>query len=322
VPTSVVLPTQTWTPACDEVAAQLGPDDELLVVCDTDDDPVAGRSDLPGRVAVVAAGEPEGCSGKANAIAAGMEAASYDRVVWTDDDFHHPPDWLDTLRADYERHGPVTELPFFAGRDPLATLLEPLYAVGGTLAVYAGGKVWAGAVVFERDDLDVRKTTDSSSAPHQNAERSEDADAFVTDLRRTVSDDGLLTEYLEVTPVRRTRRVPVGGTLRQTLERHVRFSKLVARHDPVGTTAGSAATLALFVACLLVPLYAAVGLTALTAGVYAFFGEWRWTAVLAYPAALAALPLGVYATGRRTFVWGGRRYRWRSKFDVEVVGEE
>lgn len=31
-----------------------------------------------------------------------MEAARHDRLVWTDDDFHHPPDWLATLSADYE----------------------------------------------------------------------------------------------------------------------------------------------------------------------------------------------------------------------------
>jgi hypothetical protein len=35
---------------------------------------------------------------------------------------------------------------------------------------------------------------------------------------------------------------------------------------------------------------------------------------------LAGLPLFVYALARRTFVWGGRRYRWRDTFDVEVVG--
>ncbi len=27
----------------------------------------------------------------------------------------------------------------------------------------------------------------------------------------------------------------------------------------------------------------------------------------------------LYAFARRTFVWGGRRYRWRGKFDVAVV---
>ncbi|GAA0266941.1 glycosyltransferase [Halobacterium noricense] len=299
-PTSVLLPTVEWTPACDEVAAQLGPDDELLVVCDTEADPVADRAgDLPEQTDLVFAGEPEGCSGKANAIAAGMEAAAHDRIVWTDDDFHHPPDWLATLHADYERYGPVSELPFFVGRDPLSTLLEPVYALGGTLGVYVGGQAWAGAVAFERDDLDV--------------------DAFLAALRRTVSDDGLLAERLDVTPLRRTRRVEIGGTLRQTLERHVRFTQIVATHDPNGHVVVALVTLALFLACLLVPLYAAAGLTTLVAGVYVAFGTRRWTAILAYPAVLAAIPLGIYAHARRTFVWGGRRYRWRGKFDVEVV---
>jgi hypothetical protein len=39
------------------------------------------------------------------------------------------------------------------------------------------------------------------------------------------------------------------------------------------------------------------------------------------PALVAALPLGLYALVRDTFVWGGRRYRWYSKFDVEVLDE-
>lgn len=41
---------------------------------------------------------------------------------------------------------------------------------------------------------------------------------------------------------------------------------------------------------------------------------------LAYPATLVRAPLFVYGLTRRTFVWGGRRYRWRSKFDVAIVG--
>jgi hypothetical protein len=58
----------------------------------------------------------------------GMDAACHDRLVWTDDDFHHPPDWLEIFNADYERHGPVSEVPYFVGRDPLSVLWEPLYA--------------------------------------------------------------------------------------------------------------------------------------------------------------------------------------------------
>ena len=91
-PVSVLLPTVRWTDACDEVAGQLrGPEafgggagetDELLVICDSPDDPVADRrGGLPARTRIVIAGEPEGCSGKANAVAAGMEAAANERIA-------------------------------------------------------------------------------------------------------------------------------------------------------------------------------------------------------------------------------------------------
>lgn len=87
------------------------------MIHDGDDDPVADRTAIPDGVRLIAAGEPGGCSGKANAIAAGMEAASHERVIWTDD-FHHPADWLQTLCADYDRHGPVSAVPYLVGRDP------------------------------------------------------------------------------------------------------------------------------------------------------------------------------------------------------------
>lgn len=302
-PVSVILPTVEWTAACEEVADQLGDDDELLVVCDSKDDPVAERAaERSGEIRSIVAGEPEACSGKANAVAAGMDAARHDRLVWTDDDFHHPPDWLETLRTDYERRGPTTELPFFVGRDPLSLLLEPLYAVGGTLGVYAGDRAWAGAVIFDREDLDEKR--------------------FLAELRRTVSDDGLLSEHIETTPVRRTRRVAIGGTLRESLERHVRFTQIVFRHDPKGT-AVSNAVVALFAAVgLAFPVPTLVFSTLLVAAVYAKFGVRRWTALLAYPSLLVQIPLSAYALARRTFVWGGRRYRWRGKFDVSIVDRE
>jgi hypothetical protein len=204
-----------WADACDEVARQLGARDELLVICDTADDPVADRRGAtPEGVRIVLAGEPEGCSGKANAIAAGMEAAEHDRIAWTDDDFAHPDDWLATLDADYERQGPTTEVPVFVGRDPLARLFEPAYALGGTAAVSAGGIAWGGAVVFERGDL------------------RDGQDAFLADLRRTVSDDGTLTEHVDVTAADRTRTVPCGGSLRGSLERFVRFFRIMRYHTP------------------------------------------------------------------------------------------
>ncbi len=78
-PTTVLLPTTEWTDACAEVAEQLLAGDELLVVCDTEADPVADHP-LPRRTSLVVAGDPDGCSGKANAIATGMQRAATDRA--------------------------------------------------------------------------------------------------------------------------------------------------------------------------------------------------------------------------------------------------
>lgn len=309
-PTSVLLPTVRWTPAIEAVADQLEPDDELLVICDSRADPVAARFDgatdvvesASGTVRLVVAGDPARCSGKANAIAAGMDAARHDRLVWTDDDFERPDDWLAALQADYDRQGPVTEVPFFAGRDPLSLLLEPTYALGGTLAVSGGDIAWAGAVVFERDDLD-------------------DEDAFLADLRTTVSDDGLLSEHVDVTPLDRVRTIPIGGTIETSLERHVRFTKIVRYHDPRGFAVSVGLCILATVACLVAPLATFVLSTLLVGGVYATVGVRRPTVLLAYVTFLVQVPLILYGLTRRTFVWGGRRYRWRGKFDVEVIDE-
>lgn len=300
MPTSVLLPTVSWTDACDEVAAQLSAEDELLIIHDEADDPVASREPLPENVRLVAAGKPTGCSGKANAIAAGMEAASHHRLVWTDDDFHHPPNWLDRLKRDYADNGPTTELPEFVGQDPVAVLLEPVYALGGTLGTYVGDHAWGGAVIFDRRDIDEA--------------------AFLSELRQTVSDDGLLGEHADVTTVRRVRTVPIGGSLRQTLERHVRFNQIFTTHDPMAAKLSFGLLVAVLVGCILFPLLAVV-LTGLTVVLCASLGVRRASLLLTVPALVAALPLGLYALARDTFVWGGRRYRWHSKFDVEVLDE-
>lgn len=156
------------------------------------DDPVIKRSgDLHNRARIRVAGEPESCSGKANAIITGMEAATHDIKVWTDDDFHHPPDWLDQLKTDYEKQGPTTEIPLFVGRDPLSYLLEVLYAqVSLFIATPAGN--WGDALVFDRtEDID--------------------EEALLADLRQIISDDATVNEHVRFTTVQRTRRTFVWG---------------------------------------------------------------------------------------------------------------
>ena len=296
-PTTVILPTLWPTDVVDQLTDQLGPDDELLVVCDTDSDPIADVDSLPEEVRLVIAGEPEGCSGKANAIATAMEAARCDRLVWTDDDFYHPPNWLAELHADYDRQGPTTELPFFVGNDPLSTLLEPAYVMGATLGLGLIGAPWAGAVIFERSDLD--------------------EEAFVADLRKTISDDGLLGAYLDVMPVTRVRRVDVGGTISESLERNTRFMQIVRYFSPYPNVTVPLSTL-FFACCLLFPLPSMILSTVGMAGLYAYFGLRRWTFLLMYPALIAQFPLLIYGLSR-SFVWGGRRYEWPERFNVVVV---
>ena len=207
--------------------------------------------------------------------------------------------WLATLSADYETYGPVSEVPYFVGRDPLSVLLEPLYASAGSLSIYRDNRIWGGAVIFERGDIDEA--------------------AFLDELRRTVSDDGLLIEYLQVTTIGRTRIVPIGGTIRGTVERQVRWTQILRWHVP-GAVAGAFLVLLFVLAgAIVAPLPMAVLLTVVHLTVNEMLGVRRWTAVLAYPAMFVFVPLIVYALARRTFVWGGRRYRWRGKFDVTVL---
>ena len=298
-PVSVLLPITRWTDACTELAAKLGDRDELLIIHDVEDDPLTKRQNTPEGVRLLAAGEPEHCSGKANAIATGMKAACHDRLVWTDDDFHHPPDWLATLSADYETRGPVLEVLYFVGRDPLSVVLEPLYASAGSLSIYRDNRIWGGAVIFDRGDIDEA--------------------AFLNELRRTVSDDGPLMEYLQVTTVGRTRIVPIGGTIRETVERQVRWTQILRWHFPEAVVGTVLVLLLVLAGAIVAPLPTAVLLTVVPLAVNEILGVRRWTAVLAYPAVFVFVPLLVYALTRRTFVWGGRRYRWRGKFDVTVL---
>lgn len=272
------------------------------MIYDDADDAVADRSNIPRGVRLIEAGEPTGCSGKANAIATGMDAASHERLLWTDDDFHHPPDWMETLNADYERHGPVSEVPYFVGKDPLAILIEPLLASTGSLGISLLDQIWGGSVMFERDDIDEQ--------------------AFLAELRQTISDDALLMEHLEVTTVGRIHIVPIGGTVQGTVERMVRWTKIIWCHDPGAILGFGVILLLALVGALLFPLSVAVLLTAAHLTVNEVLGVRRWTAILAYPAVFVFLPLVAYALSRRTFTWGGRRYRWPAKFDVQILEKD
>jgi hypothetical protein len=306
-PTSVLLPTTEWSPVCEQLRAGLAEGDELLVLCDTEADPVACR-DTPDGVEVVVAGEPDGCSGKANALAAGMERAENDRFVWTDDDFDRSPGWLDRLVTESRRHGPTTLLPEFVGGGwwhlAKPALLQVL--VVRTLLVERRGDgeafPWGGGVAFGRSDLE------------------NGVDALVADLRRCLSDDLVLDDHL-----RRCRRDPeleatvaVDGDLKSVSDRLLRYFRADHVHKDGGLTAEFALWCSIAAAAVLAPLPAAVAATAAVGVALSAAGQLRWHAALAYPAVLLVpllLAVGMVVTDVE---WAGRRYRVTAD-DVEVV---
>jgi hypothetical protein len=302
-PVSVLLPTTEWNTACADLAAQLGPADELLVICDTAADPVAGH-DPPAGVRICLAGEPAGCSGKANALAHGMALAQHDRLVWTDDDFDRDADWLDQLVAAGDQHGPATAIPFFTG-DGWWRLFEPWYGALFVALVYfqvgsAANVAWGGGVTFTRAELTVSVPT------------------LTDELRTVLSDDYLLTQRLpSVHPVRSlVMPVVVPGDARSVRHRLHRFTRLVGVN--AGWRRGLVLTGVLAAGAVAVPLVVAPLVTVGFAALYAWFGFGRVTFLTAY-LGLLAVPLVVTASLVGTeFEWGGRRYRLAASGAVTV----
>lgn len=301
---SVLLPTVEWTKACDQVAAQLEEGDELFVICDTETDPVASH-EPPEGVEILVAGEPEGCSGKANAMAYGMERATNDRFVWTDADFERDEEWLDQLVTAGEKHGPATAVPFWYGNGAWS-ILEPWTALFSTLLIYYGigstGNIgWGGGLTFTREELNIT------------------VEQLAEELRQVLSDDGLLSQHIDdfhavqslVTPVE------VPGDVRSTYARLVRFNRLTHVHEDM--TGDLVAALVVTVAAVAYPFVAAPAVTLLTGGAYRVLGLDRSTFLLSY-LGLFLVPLTILAgMFIPEFEWAGRRYRLNGEYDVEVV---
>jgi glycosyltransferase involved in cell wall biosynthesis len=300
---SILLPTTAWNDACEDVVAQATDDDEVLVLVDDAGDAV--EADDREGVDRVVAGDPEGCSGKANAVAAGLEAASHDVVLATDADYDREPDWLATLREGVERHGVVTGVPVFVSDGAAGKLVEPTTTPLTLLAFGVEGATWGGALGFRREAVDV--------------------EALCADLRRTVSDDVLVAEHAAREPesVSVLAHVPVAGDVRSLLDRTTRFALTLRYGDETrvwpafglaaAVTAGlwvaPPATLALLHLGVLAAYYAA--------GLHDR-GVPRWTALLALPSVYVVAALTAYGLRSSEFSWAGRRYRWPGKFDVEV----
>lgn len=303
---SVLLPTVTWTDACGQMAAQLQDGDELLVICDTEDDPVAEYSP-PDGVEILSAGEPEGCSGKANAIACGMERATNERLVWTDADFDRDEDWLDRLVGAGETHGPATAVPFWYGNGAWS-LAEPWAMMFSTLLIYLGvgstGNIgWGGGLTFTRTELNVT------------------VDELVDELRRVLSDDGLLSQHVdEFYPVRSmVMPVKVSGDPKSTYHRTVRFNRLTYIHE--GMAGDLTIALLMAGAGVMFPFGVALAATVLTGIVYAVLGLRRGTFLLSF-IGVFIVPLGILAgIFVSEFEWAGRRYRLNGEYDVAVIDQ-
>lgn len=305
-PVSILLPTTRWNTACDQLAAQLAPDDELLVICDTEQDPVA-RHDAPDGVRILVAGEPEDCSGKANALAHGMSQARHSRFVWTDDDFDRGPDWLDRLVVAGETHGPATAIPFFTGSG-WWRLFEPWYGALFAFLLYhqfrgVGDIAWGGGVTFTRSELIV-------PVPE-----------FVDELRGVLSDDYLLTNRLpEVYPVRTmVMDVEVPGGIRAVYHRLVRFSRIVGVNSDWSPWLKLSAILV--AGSILSPLGTILSLTIGFGVIYAWLDLEGMNFLLSCAGVLLLPAVTATAVVRDTFEWGGRWYRFSNSGEVEVIDE-
>lgn len=295
---SVILPAVEWTPPMNTVVAALREEDELLFVCDSANDPIT--TDAPESAEVIVAGEPIGCAGKPHALATGMEHASDDIVVWTDDDVSRSADWLGRLVQKAREHGAATEVPVFVGGG-LWRVVEPAFLLFLTNAVLSGDHVWGGGVAFDRTILDEEQ--------------------FLTELRQTVGDDSLLSTYVDDPWVARKqiRHITAGGSPRAVYDRVVRFSKAAMFFTPVSTI-GFLLVISLGLALSIVAPIAGITLaTLIGAATYYRAGVQRGSVLLTFPS-LVLLPvvliLGAVAP---TFRWGSRTYRWTRKFTVVIV---
>jgi hypothetical protein len=275
-----------------------------LFRCDTEADPVASH-EPPEGVEILIAGEPDGCSGKANALAHGMASARHDRFVWTDDDFERDADWLDRLVDAGETHGPASAVPFFTGSG-WWRLFEPWHGALFTLMFYlqVGGvadTAWGGGVVFTRSELTVPVSE------------------FVTELRDVLSDDYLLTQRLPHVHAVRSMVTPVEvpGDARSVRHRLIRFVRISGVNE--GWVPGVVISVALVTGGVLFPFGAAVALTVGFAAVYAWLGLRRVNFLCAYPGLLVLPIVTVVAMRIEEFEWTGRRYRFPNSGEVEIL---
>lgn len=300
---SIILPTTEWTSACDDLLGQVKPEDEFIIVCDHETDPVVEKA-RDEDVRIEAAGEPEGCSGKANAVAAGLEASEDEIIICTDGDFDRDDDWRDQMVDNVEEHGAASTIPFFQIKSFVGNLLDAPVLLFGLSIFLTGTPIWGGALGFKRSDVDI--------------------EAMNADLRQTVADDLLMGHYIDDVyfDTSLTTAVPVDGSADSYLNRGIRFMRGIWYYSPMDIIAVLVSN-AIFVAItILNPIAAFIGTTAVSGLAYWYLGYRRWTFLLAFPGFFASILMTLYGLAHTTFTWHGRRYKWASKFDVEVLDDQ
>lgn len=302
---SIVLPTFEWTTSCESLYEQVGADDELLVVVDDETAP-AVQPVRQRNATLVIAGEPAGCSGKSNAVAAGLEAASQDEVILTDSDVPRDEDWLETVKQGIDEHGAVTGGVLFAhtggsGRF-LGWLIEPIIAVFSIILMLSGG-LWGGAAGFHRQHID-------------------DMETLQAQLKQTVTDDLLVGEHL-TTSVKAefalTAVIPIEASVSRFWDRWIRYALSFRYGDDASLGVAFLFGAAQAAGLIFLPMPTLLGSLALGGVVYWLFGTARPTMLLTPITFVVNVLLTGYAATRSKFDWGGRRYRWEGKLDVEIV---
>jgi hypothetical protein len=276
-------------------------------VVDDATDPAAATVEAREAAELVVAGSPEGCSGKANAVAAGLKRASDDVIVLTDDDVPREEHWLDRIKRGVSEHDAVTGMPLFThtgGRGRiLGWVMEPAQGIL-SIALLLGDGFWGGAAGFRRADID-------------------DMDALRADLRRTVTDDLLIGEHITTdrkADVGLAATIPVhSSTIGAYLDRVVRNSLTFRYADEASLWVIFGLGLLQAALLLLGTLPAVVLMWIGGLLVYDAFDARRWTVVFTPVSLVILAGFAAWGATREEFEWGGRRYRWRDKFDVEVV---
>jgi len=303
---SIILPTFDWTASCQSLYKQLGPEDELLVVVDTENAPAAGPVRERPDATLVLAGEPTESSGKSNAVAAGLETASQDEILLTDSDVPRGEDWLSRLKGGVDKHGAVTGGVLFAHTDGagrfLGWLIEPLQAVFMIILMFSGG-LWGGAAGFHRRHID-------------------DMDALLENLQRTVTDDLLIGEHLTTSveaDFALTAVIPIEADVGRFRDRWVRYALSFRYGDDASLGVAFLLGVIQATALVLVPLPTVLLSLLLGGVVYWLFDTVRPTFLLTPVTFIINVVFTGYAATRSEFVWGGRHYRWRDKLDVEII---